>query len=291
MSMKYVKPERVFLLDHAELNERWVQERIAEDPSLLGLGDLILKDKERLQPHAGRLDVLCQDADSNRRYEIEIQLGKTDESHIIRTIEYWDIERKRYPQYDHTAVIVAETITSRFLNVISLFNGFIPLVAIQMQAFRIGDQVSLLFTTVLSEMKLGLVGEDEEVQEVTDRAYWEKRGSKATLEITDSLLNMLKAIDPTLSLKYNKFYIGLAKNGQPSNFLVFRPKKDWVRLEPRLEKSDEIQAKLEEAGVDLMDYDSRWGRYRIRLAKGDLQKYEELLRDLMRRAYDESGAS
>ena len=31
-------------------------------------------------------------------------------------------------QYDHTAV-VAEDITSRFLNVISLFNGSIPLVA------------------------------------------------------------------------------------------------------------------------------------------------------------------
>lgn len=125
--MKYIKPERVFLLDHSELNERWVQQRLAEDPSLLGLGDLILKDKERIQPHAGRLDLLCQDADSSRRYEIEIQLGKTNESHIIRTIEYWDIERKRYPQYDRTAVIVAETITSRFLNVIGLFNGFIPL--------------------------------------------------------------------------------------------------------------------------------------------------------------------
>lgn len=159
--MKYVKPERVFLSDHLELNERWAQERIAEDPSLLALGDLILKDKERMQPHAGRLDLLCQDADSNRRYEIEIQLWKTDESHIIRTIEYWDIERKRYPQYDHTAVIVAETITSRFLNVISLFNGVIPLVAIQMQTFRVGDQISLVFTTVLSEMKLGLVDEDE----------------------------------------------------------------------------------------------------------------------------------
>src|SRR5256885_16076916 len=129
-TLKYVKPERLMLHKHPELNERWVQQRIAEDPSLLGLGDIILKDKERIQPHAGRLDLLCQDADSNRRYEIEIQLGKTDESHIIRTIEYWDIERKRYPQYDHTAVIVAEAITSRFLNVISLFNGFIPLVAI-----------------------------------------------------------------------------------------------------------------------------------------------------------------
>ena len=134
-----------------------MQERIAEDPSLLGLGDLILKDKERIHPQGGRLDILCQDAESNRRYEIEIQLGKSNESHIIRTIEYWDIERKRYPQYEHTAVLVAEEITSRFLNVISLFNGFIPLVAIQMQALRIGDQVSLVFTTVLNEMRLGLV--------------------------------------------------------------------------------------------------------------------------------------
>ena len=132
-TLKYTKPERIILKGHQELNERWVQERIAEDPSLLGLGDLILKDKERIHPQGGRLDILCQDAESNRRYEIEIQLGKSDESHIIRTIEYWDIERKRYPQYEHTAVLVAEEITGRFLNVISLFNGFIPLVAIQMQ--------------------------------------------------------------------------------------------------------------------------------------------------------------
>ena len=94
-------------------NEKWVQDRIAEDPSILGLGDVILKDKERRQPKGGRLDLLLQDSDSNQRYEVEIQLGSTNESHIIRTIEYWDIERKRYPQYDHTAVIVAEDITSR----------------------------------------------------------------------------------------------------------------------------------------------------------------------------------
>ena len=121
--MKYEKLTKLSIHNHPELSERWVQERIAEDPSILGLGDLILKDKERTQAGAGRLDLLLQDADSIRRYEVEIQLGKTDESHIIRTIEYWDIERKRNPQYEHTAaVIVAEEITSRFLNVISLFN-------------------------------------------------------------------------------------------------------------------------------------------------------------------------
>jgi len=288
-SLKYLKPEKIFLKSHPELNEHWVQERIAEDPSLLGLGDLILKDKERVHPQAGRLDLLCQDAETNRRYEIEIQLGKSDESHIIRTIEYWDIERKRYPQYEHTAVLVAEEITGRFLNVVGLFNGFIPLVAIQMQAFSIGDQVSLLFTTVLNEMRLGLVDEDEEGQEVTDRTYWEKRGTKSTLEITDSLLNLVNEFAPDLTLKYNKFYIGLAmKSGQPNNFVIFRPKKSWVRFEPRIERSEEIQPKLEEAGIDVMVYDSRWGRYRIRLEKGDVKKHETLLRELMKTAYGET---
>lgn len=83
---KFVRFEKIWLRGHPELNEKWVQERIAEDPSILGLGDVILKDKERLQPGAGRLDLLLQDPDSNQRYEVEIQLDRTDESHIIRTI-------------------------------------------------------------------------------------------------------------------------------------------------------------------------------------------------------------
>jgi len=169
-----------------------VQDIIAEDPTVLGLGDLILKDKERIQPHAGRLDLLLQDSDSTRRYEVEVQLGKTDESHVIRTIEYWDVERKRYPQYEHCAVIVAEDITGRFLNVISLFNGFIPLIALQMNAFTVGNTVSLVFTKVLDQLTLGLVEEDEEVAEVTDRAYWEKRGSGATVALVDDLLGILR---------------------------------------------------------------------------------------------------
>ncbi|MBN8632341.1 MAG: hypothetical protein J0L76_15980 [Rhodobacterales bacterium] len=288
-SLKYAKPERIFLKGHAEYGEKWVQERIAEDPSILGLGDLILKDKERIHPNAGRLDILCQDAESNRRYEIEIQLGKTDESHIVRTIEYWDIERKRYPQYDHVAVIVAEDITSRFLNVISLFNGFIPIVAIQMQAFRFGDNISLVFTTVLNEMRLGLVDDDEAVADVTDRSYWEKRASKQTLAITDSLFGIVASFAPGLSLKYNKFYIGLAKDGQPNNFALFRPKKDWVWFEPKLEKDDATQAKLDEAGLDVVEYDSRGGRYRIRIGRSDLPKHEGIVTELLKLAYAGAG--
>lgn len=284
VSHKYVKPERIWMKTHPEFNEKWVQEKIAEDPSMLGLGDLVLKDKERNHNSAGRLDLLFQDADSQRRYEVEIQLGKSDESHIIRTIEYWDIERKRYPQYDHVAVIVAEDITSRFLNVISLFNGFIPIVAIQIQAIKVEDNVSLLFSTVVNESRLGLVDEDEEVAEVTDRNYWEKRGSRKTLELADEVIKLIQNIDSRLSPKYNKFYIGLSKDGQPSNFVILKPKKDWLVFAPRIERNDEIEKKIEDSGIDLMEYDSRDGRYRLRLSKEDLKTNSEIIQTLIKEA-------
>ena len=48
--MSYVKFDRLNLKSHPEYGELWVQDRIAEDPSILGFGDVILKDKERIQP-------------------------------------------------------------------------------------------------------------------------------------------------------------------------------------------------------------------------------------------------
>lgn len=103
--MKYTKSELLSIKKDPNLSEKWVQEIIADDPTILGLGDVILKDSERIQPHGGRLDLLMQDVETNRRYEVEIQLGKTDESHIIRTIEYWDIEKRRYPRSTSTPLL------------------------------------------------------------------------------------------------------------------------------------------------------------------------------------------
>lgn len=282
MSLTFIKPEKLLMQNHPEYREVWVQQRIAEDPSILGLGDLILKDKERNQPRGGRLDLLLQNAESDTRYEVEIMLGATDESHIIRTIEYWLAEKKRYPQYDHYAVLVAEDITSRFLNVISLFNGFIPLIALQMSALTFGDQISLIFTKVLDPIALGLPEEDEEVQAVADRSYWEERSTKETLGLVDEMFGMVKTFAPQLELKYNKFYIGLAKDGQPHNFVIFRAKKNSFRAEIRLASSEEIDRQLENAGIDVMDYETKWGRYRLRLTRNDLKKHSELLLRLLR---------
>lgn len=285
MSLRFIKPERILLSNHPEYREQWVQERIAEDPSILGLGDLVLRDKERTQPHGGRLDLLFQDAESSTRYEVEVMLGSTDESHIIRTIEYWDVEKKRYPQYDHYAVIVAEDVTSRFLNVIGLFNGFIPLIALQMSALKFGDQVTLLFTRVVDAVSLGANDEAEEVQAVTDRNFWEtERGTKETVAVADDMLDLIKTFAPDLELRYNKFYIGLAKDGQSNNFATFRPQKKSFRAEIYIKSSPEIDQQLADAGVDVVDYEKRWGAYRLRLTKNDIKKHSELLLKLLKMA-------
>lgn len=281
---KIVKPEKLDIRSHPEINEKIIQEFIAEDPSILGLGDLVLKDKERIQPRSGRLDLLMQDAETNKRFEIEIQLGKTDESHIIRTIEYWDIERKRYPQYDHCAVIIAEDITRRFLNIISLFNGAIPLVALQMSALKYGDDIGLVFTKVFDEMPRGLVEEDEEVQAITDREYWLKRSSDTTVRMVDEVLDIINSFKAGFTLKYNKFYIGIAKDGLPYNFVICRPKKNFIRIEIKLPKTEETDQLIEKNDLEEMEYDSTWGRYRIRLNKGDIKKHQEVIKQLLVKA-------
>ena len=281
--MEYVKPEVISLKNSNEFNEKWLQARIEEDPSIIGLGELEFRDTEKIQVGGGRLDTILYDPEDKKRYEVEIQLGKTDESHIIRTIEYWDLERKRNPQYEHCAVIIAEDITSRFLNVISLFNGFIPLIAIQVKAIHVGDKISLFFTKVLDETKFDLLDEDT-ISEPTDRTYWDKRASKDSLKITDNLLRELGDLTQEYKLKYNKHYIGLEKDGMANNFISFIPRKTSSILHLKLDKVEEIDELLEQSDLDTMAYDKQWKQYRIRLNQKDIKTNAELIKDLVSRA-------
>lgn len=280
--MKHVALNPVSLKNHPSVNEMWVQDLIAEEPSMLGIGDVVLRDRERKQPHAGRLDLLLQDSDSGRRYEVELQLGDTDESHIIRTIEYWDLERKRYPQYEHCAVLIAEHVTGRFLNVVSLFNGFIPIMALQMTAYKVDDGLALTFTRVIDEMPLGPVDEDE-VEEPTDRSYWEKKGTKATMGLMDNLLHLIGEIAPGYEPKYNKFYVGLSKDGTTNNFAIFKPRRKSVLVEVRLPKSETVSQGIEDSGLEALDY-TKWGRYRFRVSPDELEPNREFLRGLFKQA-------
>lgn len=270
-------------------NEAWVQSLIADDPTQLGLGDLQLLDRERRQASGGRLDLLLVDVESDvpHRYEVELQLGATDESHLVRTLEYWDIERKRYPQYDHTAVIVAEEITSRFLNVIQLFNGHIPLIAIKMTCYEIDGQHALTFVKVLDAMRLGPVDADEPVAAVTDRDYWEKAVGPSSMKLMDELFTIAKEVVPEATPNYVKNYVGVSVMGVARNFIAIKPKKKFAVMCFKLQKEDEINDALNNSALDVMPYDVVFSEYRIRLKSYPEDETElTLLRDLARRAAD-----
>ena len=275
-------PQKISLKQRPDLSEVWIQQVIAENPAILGLGDLEVVSKERMQIRGGRLDLLLRDA-NKRRYEIEIQLGATDASHIIRTLEYYDIEKKRYPQYDHCAVIIAEDITSRFHNVISMFNGFIPLIAIQMSAYEIDGKIALVFTKVLDEMPLGM-DEDDDFAAPTTRADWVNRSSEESVKMAEQLLVLINEFSPQHKLTFNKHYIGLAKENQPDNFVVLKPRKNTLVADLRIENSTEVDAKITEAELETLDYDNKWKRYRLRLNKKDIDKHKALLKELLEQA-------
>lgn len=273
-------------LKHIGISENQIQDIIAKNPTILGLGDLSYLDRERRHTNAGRLDVLLQDTTNKKRFEVEIQLGKMDESHIIRTIEYWDIERKRYPQYKHVAVIIAEDITQRFFNVLQLFNGSIPLIALKMSAYQFENKTFLTFTKVLDEMVLGFVDDDETKTELADRTYWEARGTKETMTLLDKLFASLKDSHIDAKPKYNKSYIGVEiGNGQIKNFVLFRVRRSQVIVELKLEQSEILDEKINNL-FDTLDYS---GRYRIFVTVSDFSDdhKKDVLKQLMKDAYDE----
>jgi hypothetical protein len=52
------------------LNEKWLQDRIEEDPSLLGFGNLQVIRRERQQSSGGRIYFLLYDLDDETRYDV-----------------------------------------------------------------------------------------------------------------------------------------------------------------------------------------------------------------------------
>lgn len=280
---KIVKMEKVSLKNNPAIKEDVIQSFIFNDPSVLGLGDLSPIQREKTQPTGGRLDLLLAD-DDGTRYEVEVQLGATDPSHIIRTIEYWDSERKRYPQYDHCAVIVAEEITGRFMNVISLFNGTIPLIALQVSAYKHGDDVSLAFTKVLDRITYES-DEDENIL-ITDRNYWENRSTPKTLKQIDLIFDDLKEITQGYELKYNKFYIGMSKDGVSKNFLSFRPRKNYIYLCCKGNENSALIKSIEDAGLEI-SHNPRFKEYLLRI--GDFNEYKrnkELIESLIKNSME-----
>ena len=88
------------------------------------------------------------------------------------------------------------------------------------------------------------------------------------LSLVDNLFKEIPGVADEFALKYNKFYIGLARDGIAKNFISFKPKKNFVWMNIKCAQDEAFDAKLEESGLDF-NYDKRWRQYMVRVNKMD----------------------
>ena len=192
-------------------DEKWLHDQVAANPAALQLGPLKVVDRERIQMRGGRLDMLLRDTFDDTMYEIELMLGETDESHIIRTIEYWDNEKRKWPQREHYAVLIAESITRRFFNVIQLLGQSIPIIAIQANIVEAGGMRILHFTKVMDTYE---EADDAEVEPGTTNyePTW-KEESPWSVECAKAMQAIISPIMGPVTLRYLKLYMSLVIEG------------------------------------------------------------------------------
>ena len=137
-------------------------------------------------------------------------------------------------------------------------------------------------------LALKKLDEDEKVAEVTDRTYWVEKGSEKTVKMADTILEWANEIEPGYELKYNKFYISLAKDERPRNFITVRPQRSRLRIDFKAPFSEDNQKLIKESDLEDMGYSRHWGVYRISVTPqeiGDASK-QEVIKNLLRLAHD-----
>ena len=262
----------------AGLNEFWLQEQICENPGCLGLGDLEVLARERAQAGGGRLDILLKNPEDDTMYEVELMLGETDESHIVRTLEYWDNEKRRWPQRQHYAVLVAESITRRFFNVIQLLSYSVPIIAVQASIVESPAGCALYFTKVLDTYEE--IDDGTSISNETyDEEYWQTKSSW-TLDTTRALYDIVGDEFDEPGLNYVKNYVAitvhnnnyfwLRKRSQNKSLLGFRMSNDLV---------DEATGLLDQNNIP---YVHRAKQLRITVDKAFVEGHKELFLSLAR---------
>lgn len=279
MELIYSKADKISLRS-CGFDEKWLQQKIQEDVTILGLGELKILSRERKQSTGGRIDFLLSDSENDTLYEVEIQLGATDESHIIRTIEYWDIESKRFPSKEHRAVIVAEEITNRFFNVISLMNRSIPIIAIQLNSLVLEGKLILNFTKVLDIYESP---EDEEVLagKTVDRSYWEKSAHPKSLKLMDSLIAIAKEECNLQRVTYNENHVALGTSRKNCMWLEPRKREGYcyVAFEIEASRMDEARALLESGGISFSKHKDK--SFAISLIEAVFEEKRDIVKKLL----------
>jgi hypothetical protein len=124
-------------------------------------------------------------------------------------------------------------------------------------------------------------------ESLVPRSYWENRVPPESLDVVEACLTTIREFLPEAELRYKRWSIGLRVGGRKVNFVLFRPKQDFVRVEPRLQEREEWITALKAAGLFVLEGGRR--RLRFRLKSRDLAVASPILRRLFEHSFQVDG--
>jgi hypothetical protein len=168
--------------------------------------------------------------------------------------------------------------------VIRLLNRAVPIIAIQLSAFRLSDEVILQFTRVLDTYEFSAGPEDEESAEQVDLGYWQKKTKPESLAIVTAIKELTPTDKGEPRITYNKYHIALGMSGY--NFCWFYPRKtiahSHMNVKVGNENRPEILKKLEDAGIEAENH--RQDSIRLNLSTKEIQENRAVISEVLRAA-------
>jgi hypothetical protein len=287
----YVPSKRVALKE-LSLPESWLEEKIREDHTILGLGGITKTVFQRRYKKAGRVDLVLMDEENSILYCAELMLGEVDESHIVRCVEYWLSESRKAANkgWSVIAVLAAERVReSRYFPVIEFLSQKLPLTVLEVTALNVSGNTTLTFTKFFDGQDQVEQSESEDADQgrlAVDKEFWVNKRPAPIIRIADSLAKLFQSADNRLSITYLQGFWGLKLGEKPKNFVSISPKQKFVNVRACIRDTETWGDKLSNVGLEITG--GAPGRsLRVRVKDPLTAKQSKVLSQLGEEAYNE----
>ena len=276
-------------------DEVWLQNWLSDDSSRLGLGDVSVIAQELASPHGGSLDILAAEGDTY--YSVEVQLGEVDASHGFRVFDYWASNRARYRDKTHVAVLVAESASGRYRQALEALVEFLPLIVIELRAWRGAGEAILVSEVALANESLDLSGTAAPAGATArTESDWKEQCTEEAWRFHIEFVECARSNLGEVRVDYSpKSYVGVRRGRRVWAPLWFRkdgahvylPDPDGLKGDEPSVALEELRERLRETGLEAAwqpTYNAGANPVAIRLRTADLEK--PALQTLLRASFE-----
>ena len=217
-----------------------------------------------------------------------------DASHSFRVFDYWALNRERYANKTHIAVLIAESAGGRFRPALEALAEYVPLIVIELRVWRGDIEAIVVPETVVANPSLDVAGTAGPVGGISRTEQdWRAEATDDAWEFKDTFVEWTREELGEVRVDYGpKSYIGVRRGRRVwaplwlrnDGAYVWLPDPDGSREEQPSVAFEQLRERLNEVGLEPTwnkNYNAGANPIGLRLTIADLEKsqVQELLRE------------